>query len=242
MNVSENIGTIIRRIRKSKNLTMKELGKKIGISEQGIGNYERGDRAPSIETLTKIAAALGVTINELLGNKTEIQNIIDNLLSNGLTLEQLSKNTDIPLDELKNMHLNSGYYNPSYIDNLGQYIDVPDEKISKWVQDELQLRELKYSIKTKQNLEDTKIIKDLFKDVKFEDVISNDRDRLLFSFKCLLTNYDINWNEFEDNELIEIINSGTMFDFFHKITKTYHNFFKNRSDVSNIKIDLPKEK
>lgn len=236
------IGQNIKKYRKEKGLTQKSLGDIINKKEITVRKYESNDISPSIEILKEISAALGVTINELLGNKTEIQNIIDNLLSNGLTLEQLSKNTDIPLDELKNMHKNSGYYNPSYIDNLGQYINAPDEKILRWIEDELRLRELKNNDKTKQNLEDTKIIKDLFKDVKFEDVISNDRDRLLFSFKCLLTNYAIDWSAFTDSELIEIINSGTMFDFFHKITKTYHNFFKNRSDVSNIKIDPPKEK
>lgn len=72
MNINENIvdkniiGKNIRKIRKSKGMTMKELGKIIDISEQGIGNYERGDRTPNIGALNKIATALDVRIHDLL--------------------------------------------------------------------------------------------------------------------------------------------------------------------------------
>lgn len=59
------IGKKIRYIRNKKKITMKELAKSIGISEQGIGNYERGDRTPNIETLKKIAAALGINVDTL---------------------------------------------------------------------------------------------------------------------------------------------------------------------------------
>lgn len=62
-----NIGENIRRIRKEKGWTMKKLGEEIGISEQGIGNYERGDREPNIETIKKISEALDVPIQEIIG-------------------------------------------------------------------------------------------------------------------------------------------------------------------------------
>lgn len=64
-----NIGENIRSIRKRKKLTLKALGIKVGLSEQAIGQYERGDRNPSIEILNKIAVALGVPINDILGYK-----------------------------------------------------------------------------------------------------------------------------------------------------------------------------
>jgi transcriptional regulator with XRE-family HTH domain len=72
------IGENIRRIRKSKGLTMKDLGKAIGISEQGVGNYERGDREPSIDIINKIAASLDVSVTELIG-VSEDNNTIKNL-------------------------------------------------------------------------------------------------------------------------------------------------------------------
>ena len=73
------IGENIRRTRKYKGLTMKELGKAIGISEQGVGNYERGDREPSIDIINKIAAALDVSVTELIGASEDNNNPIKDL-------------------------------------------------------------------------------------------------------------------------------------------------------------------
>lgn len=63
-----DVGKNIRCFRKKRNLTMKELGIKVGISEQGISNYERNEREPSINVLIKIANTLGVTLNDLIYN------------------------------------------------------------------------------------------------------------------------------------------------------------------------------
>ena len=63
-----NIGENIRKIRKSKNLIMKELGKKVNLSEQAISQYERGERQPNIEILNKLAKALNTPLSDLLGN------------------------------------------------------------------------------------------------------------------------------------------------------------------------------
>lgn len=73
------IGENIRRIRKSKGLTMKELGSIIGISEQGVGNYERGDREPGIDMMNKIAEALDASVNELIGAPERENDSIENL-------------------------------------------------------------------------------------------------------------------------------------------------------------------
>lgn len=43
-------GEIIRRKREEKGLSRRELGEKIGISEQGLGDWERGD-VPDIKTV-----------------------------------------------------------------------------------------------------------------------------------------------------------------------------------------------
>ena len=62
-----NIGENIRKERKNKKLTLKELGSKVGLSEQAIGQYERGDRTPSTEILIRIANALDVALIDLIG-------------------------------------------------------------------------------------------------------------------------------------------------------------------------------
>ena len=59
----------IRKIRRQKGLSQVELGDRIGVSQQVITNYERGIREPDLETMLKIAGALQVSIEILVGEK-----------------------------------------------------------------------------------------------------------------------------------------------------------------------------
>lgn len=63
MTVSENI----KRIRKERGLTQKRLGELCGIAEPNIRKYENGKQNPKLETVEKIASALGVTPFDLMG-------------------------------------------------------------------------------------------------------------------------------------------------------------------------------
>lgn len=57
----------IRELRKKNKLTMKELGKQVGVVEGTISQYETGKRQPDIEMLSKLANYFGVTIDYLVG-------------------------------------------------------------------------------------------------------------------------------------------------------------------------------
>lgn len=69
-----NIGENIKQLRKNKGLTQKELGELIGVKAITIRKYESNEREPNIETLNKIAMALGVTINDLVKNEEKASN------------------------------------------------------------------------------------------------------------------------------------------------------------------------
>lgn len=56
----------IARLRKINGLTQVELAKKVGITTRALQNYEMGTRTPMIDTLTKIAYALDVEVDELV--------------------------------------------------------------------------------------------------------------------------------------------------------------------------------
>ena len=56
----------LRRLRAEKGLTMDALEERTGVSKRTISELERGMRAPQALTLAKIAAALGVDLDELL--------------------------------------------------------------------------------------------------------------------------------------------------------------------------------
>lgn len=64
------LGDTIRSLRRIRGLTQEELGEKSGLSYKYIGEIERGQVNVSIESLVRIADALGVKINDLLPPET----------------------------------------------------------------------------------------------------------------------------------------------------------------------------
>lgn len=56
----------LKRLRKAKGLTQKELGEMCDVSESMIGLVENGNRSPSFELLLKLGEALDCTVDDLL--------------------------------------------------------------------------------------------------------------------------------------------------------------------------------
>lgn len=59
------VGENIRRIRKERGLTLKQLGDMIGVSEAYIRAYESGRRNPKLKSLETLAQALAVNVEVL---------------------------------------------------------------------------------------------------------------------------------------------------------------------------------
>lgn len=59
------IGEQIKKYRKEAGLTQKQLGEKLGISQQQIAQYESGKRVPKIDTINNIAGALNMGVRRL---------------------------------------------------------------------------------------------------------------------------------------------------------------------------------
>lgn len=66
------LGDNIMLLRKKRGLSQAALGKIIGTSGDVVGRYERGDITPSIEVVSRIADALEVSIDYLVG-KTKLR-------------------------------------------------------------------------------------------------------------------------------------------------------------------------
>ncbi|HTR53365.1 MAG TPA: helix-turn-helix transcriptional regulator [Kofleriaceae bacterium] len=64
--VSRRLGARLRALRDARGLTQEELGEKVGISWHFVSSIERAQKGAPIETLAKLAAALDVTLSELL--------------------------------------------------------------------------------------------------------------------------------------------------------------------------------
>ncbi len=73
---NEKFGKFIKDLRKLKNLTQKELGEKVGVTDKAVSKWERGHSFPDITMINTLADALGITTSELLnaelGKKEEI--------------------------------------------------------------------------------------------------------------------------------------------------------------------------
>jgi transcriptional regulator with XRE-family HTH domain len=65
--MKKKLGIAIRELREHKGLTQGELGRLAELSTSQISNIERGEYAPSIDALEKIARALRVKLPELFG-------------------------------------------------------------------------------------------------------------------------------------------------------------------------------
>lgn len=59
---------MISELRKKKGLNREDLGKAVGTSGPVIGRYERGEITPSVEMAKKLADALEVSLDYLIGS------------------------------------------------------------------------------------------------------------------------------------------------------------------------------
>lgn len=112
-----NIGGRIRKKRKEKNLTQSELGKLVNVSSQVISNWERGYTGLSHDDIAKLATALDVSTDFLLGNDSKEK--LPELTPKDE--RDIAKDLEKILSSLDNP--NEGY---SYFD--GQSIDDLDEE------------------------------------------------------------------------------------------------------------------
>ncbi len=73
---SKSIGNKITEARKRKQLTQAELSKRVSISPQAVGKWERGESMPDIVTLDRLAGILEVDLNYFSSNhKSDMENL-----------------------------------------------------------------------------------------------------------------------------------------------------------------------
>lgn len=62
-------GAALRALREGRGLTQKELGEQLGVSDKAVSKWETGRGLPDITLLESLAAALGVSVAELLAGE-----------------------------------------------------------------------------------------------------------------------------------------------------------------------------
>lgn len=92
-----NVGRKISQLRKNKNMTQMELADRMNVSFQAVSNWERGNSMPDISKLPELANVFGVTIDEIIGEKSELIDSAANgkigeyLDSNAVTMKQIEE-------------------------------------------------------------------------------------------------------------------------------------------------------
>lgn len=73
---NQKFGKFVKELRKKANLTQKELGEKLNVTDKAVSKWERGLSFPDITMINSLADVFGITSSELLnaeiGKKEEI--------------------------------------------------------------------------------------------------------------------------------------------------------------------------
>lgn len=100
-----NLARTIKKYRKARKLTMKQLSEKSGINLSTLKKYETDNRNPKLEQLSKIAEALEVSVFEFLDIEVNSVNDIISLVN------KMNITTDIDNDKVcisfKNKEINN---------------------------------------------------------------------------------------------------------------------------------------
>ncbi|MDE6844994.1 MAG: helix-turn-helix domain-containing protein [Lachnospiraceae bacterium] len=88
----KDFGKRLRDFRKRRDLTQKEIAMKIGVSEQAISKWEKGDCLPDVYNLKILSLALNVSVDCLLDTENETEEkVIETIDINGAAFEIVEK-------------------------------------------------------------------------------------------------------------------------------------------------------
>lgn len=87
-----NFGERLKNIRRSKRVSQKELGQRLGVSQQTIAQYEKAESTPKASTVNKIANALNVDPRTLLDPPPS--HVVDNTKMRQFLNELLKKQAE----------------------------------------------------------------------------------------------------------------------------------------------------
>ena len=172
-----NSGEYIKKIRQEKGLSQKELGEKLGVSQQMIGQWETGKANPKIETIQKIADALEVELWEIVEldqmdentRMREMKNMLSRLSYEGL--------------EVVNRYLRESLYSEkslpeeSLLDNYRQLNFDGQQKVINYVEDLIKIPEYQKEPPRSEPLNAAHAIQDASKeDIQHDEDIMDDED------------------------------------------------------------------
>ncbi len=69
------VGDVIRKYRKGKNMTQEEMAKRLGVTAPAVNKWENGNSLPDISLLSPISRLLNISIDTLLSHEKELSDV-----------------------------------------------------------------------------------------------------------------------------------------------------------------------
>ncbi len=130
----------LKELRKKNDITQEQLANHLGISQQSVCKWERGEGYPDITLLPAIALYFGITLDELMGiDEARISNIVNAYISESHALQnvgEIKKNLELwkkvykefPQNELVKYQYMCAMW-AYWFDNIEENPDMPEEII-----------------------------------------------------------------------------------------------------------------
>src|SRR5512139_3830154 len=74
--ISVNVGKRLSELREARNISMRALAARSGLSANALSMIERGRASPSVSTLYKLSDALGVSITAFFGTEADKKQVV----------------------------------------------------------------------------------------------------------------------------------------------------------------------
>lgn len=126
------VGENLKKLRKAKKLTLKQLSTLSGVGQSTISDIEVGKaKNPKIETLNKLADALDVNLNKLLS--TSVNSLIEaSFKRNCSSYENISKYTGLSMSYLMNLSdIIPNEQDYENVKRISTYLGIRDESLLK---------------------------------------------------------------------------------------------------------------
>ena len=180
------IGSRIKELRTSKNLTQEDIAKMVKVSKATISNYEKGKVSPPIELLIKLAERYDVSIDWLCGLSNEE---IPRLMSYGdafFRLVEIDKVIGFSVEDVtffSNLRGTAVLFDATLTKALEEYQEmvnlrdnntISEHLFNLWISDKVQQLDKQYRLLSNQTLKNLKKMdKDLEKSIKQKEGETN---------------------------------------------------------------------
>lgn len=99
-NMNLEIASRLQKLRREKGYSQEELADKLGVSRQAVSKWERAESSPDTDNLIVLAKLYGISLDELLLNSSEYDELENNTINDEET-KQESESSDDNEEEIK---------------------------------------------------------------------------------------------------------------------------------------------